>query len=510
MAPSDVNNCARQLMADIATEAQTNAVKTLNTISGADTITADMNPELTAYVAGMYVIFTPAAANTGAATLNIDGLGAKSIKKGNGAALVAYDLLTTVPALCVYDGTNFNLINPQNIFHSGDIRIFGAVSGSDCTTAVKNAVATGLEVYVPEGTWHVDGGQVTFSTAGQRMRGAGKGVAFIKKRSNGDLITISASDVVIEHLGIHNDDSSTYTGYNIYSSGQYSGIKLRHIKSFKSLTSCIALLGGGTGAGHWTLASSYIDNTPASAGTPPVVFGTSGGGTYAALYGQITDCQIQPSGNPVKFDACGGFHISDSQIGGWDNNVASGSSTVNSVIGCRVTGTVSIEGSGHAFIGNAMGAYGVTFESGSSGSWYVGNAEDASTTVTNSGTTNTILRTDSNGIPGFLGNSRVENDKAVRFYNSAGTNYAFLSTTSADNFGITNKTSAKAIQIQQDGAGVIQNIVNGAVSGTFDSNNTAGNTRLLIYDVDNGTLERVSVGAADSGGAGKKVLCIPN
>jgi len=40
--------------------------------------------------------------------------------------------------------------------------------------------------------------------------------------------------------------------------------------------------------------------------------------------------------------------------------------------------------------------------------------------------------------------------------------------------------------------------------------NTAGDTRFLIYDVDNGTLERVTVGAADSGGVGYKVLRILN
>jgi hypothetical protein len=43
-----------------------------------------------------------------------------------------------------------------------------------------------------------------------------------------------------------------------------------------------------------------------------------------------------------------------------------------------------------------------------------------------------------------------------------------------------------------------------------DASTTAGQTRLLVYDVDNATLERVTVGAADSGGAGFKVLRIPN
>ena len=39
---------------------------------------------------------------------------------------------------------------------------------------------------------------------------------------------------------------------------------------------------------------------------------------------------------------------------------------------------------------------------------------------------------------------------------------------------------------------------------------TAGQTDIMVYDVDNATLERVTVGAADSGGVGFKVLRIPN
>jgi hypothetical protein len=49
-----------------------------------------------------------------------------------------------------------------------------------------------------------------------------------------------------------------------------------------------------------------------------------------------------------------------------------------------------------------------------------------------------------------------------------------------------------------------------AEAARFDASTTAGQTRFLVYDVDNGTLERVTVGAADSGGVGFKVLRIPN
>jgi hypothetical protein len=44
----------------------------------------------------------------------------------------------------------------------------------------------------------------------------------------------------------------------------------------------------------------------------------------------------------------------------------------------------------------------------------------------------------------------------------------------------------------------------------FDKPTGAGQTALLLFDVDNATVERVTVGAADSGGAGFKVLRIAN
>ena len=44
----------------------------------------------------------------------------------------------------------------------------------------------------------------------------------------------------------------------------------------------------------------------------------------------------------------------------------------------------------------------------------------------------------------------------------------------------------------------------------FDDTAAAGQTAMLLWDVDNATLERVTVGAVDSGGAGFKVLRIPN
>ena len=67
------------------------------------------------------------------------------------------------------------------------------------------------------------------------------------------------------------------------------------------------------------------------------------------------------------------------------------------------------------------------------------------------------------------------------------------------------------VSLQTSPSGVTGSTQNPLVTAlTVDTSNTAGDTRLLIYDVDNGTLERVTVGVADSGGAGFKVLRIAN
>lgn len=66
------------------------------------------------------------------------------------------------------------------------------------------------------------------------------------------------------------------------------------------------------------------------------------------------------------------------------------------------------------------------------------------------------------------------------------------------------------MEIESKSGGRIK-LMPGNVSGVETDNNAGvGNTRLLIFDVDNNTLERVTVGIADSGGVGFKGLRIPN
>jgi hypothetical protein len=95
------------------------------------------SPALPALLSGIGVIWAPTAANTAAApTLAISGLTAKPITKCGTAALVANDIVTTALAVGYYDGTEFQLLNPQA---SGCPRSAYATT-TNCTSSASPAV----------------------------------------------------------------------------------------------------------------------------------------------------------------------------------------------------------------------------------------------------------------------------------------------------------------------------------------------------------------------------------
>jgi hypothetical protein len=78
----------------------------LGSIGGtANAITATASPTLDAYRKGQSYYFTPTATNTLAATINIDGLGVRNIKRNTGAALTGGELVSGMNTHLVDDGT---------------------------------------------------------------------------------------------------------------------------------------------------------------------------------------------------------------------------------------------------------------------------------------------------------------------------------------------------------------------------------------------------------------------
>ncbi len=116
--PASLNNSARALMATVKGWAnQISAAKTTGGSSNAYTFTSDSVAAIaTSYAAGMAFAFKANHTNTGAATLNVDGVGAKNIRKGGAqAALAANDIVSGGIYLVMYEasGDCFALLNPE-------------------------------------------------------------------------------------------------------------------------------------------------------------------------------------------------------------------------------------------------------------------------------------------------------------------------------------------------------------------------------------------------------------
>jgi len=86
--------------------------------------------------------------------------------------------------------------------------------------------------------------------------------------------------------------------------------------------------------------------------------------------------------------------------------------------------------------------------------------------------------------------------------------------TAGNKLGFLNSGNNVYIQNRTANGKIFYRINNGG-SGTndvlqMDANATAGETRLLLYDIDKGSSVRVSIGADNSGGTGYKILRVPN
>ena len=117
MAYSDVNNAARALEGMIARlYADTNGTVTTTGSSNAYLLTP--NQTVAAYAAGDSYVFKASFTNTGAVTINVSSIGAKSIVKPSGDALASGEITSGGLYSIIYDGTNFQLQgadDPENL-----------------------------------------------------------------------------------------------------------------------------------------------------------------------------------------------------------------------------------------------------------------------------------------------------------------------------------------------------------------------------------------------------------
>jgi hypothetical protein len=167
--PNTVNDSARAMMAAVAAwRSQLSGQAASGGASNAYTLTSPSGHAFSAYLSGIRVAFFANHTNTAAATLNVDGLGAKNLRKLGATALSAGDIKTGDFIEAVYDGTNFQISShvpnytvPAGTtlafseggnlrrYNSADTAITGLVSGSTLGQLIEGYPTGHIVVAVP-------------------------------------------------------------------------------------------------------------------------------------------------------------------------------------------------------------------------------------------------------------------------------------------------------------------------------------------------------------------------
>jgi hypothetical protein len=130
--------------------------ETLNGFTGAILVTATDTGNATAHVLTpstaligytpmLCLLYLPAITNTGAVTVNVSGLGAKSIKTMYGADPTAGDIVANVPMLLMYNGTSFLLLAGAGFMGlTGNQTLTGnlTITGSQTVTMNQSVAGT--------------------------------------------------------------------------------------------------------------------------------------------------------------------------------------------------------------------------------------------------------------------------------------------------------------------------------------------------------------------------------
>jgi hypothetical protein len=123
------------------------------TATGTNAKTITLNPAPTSYYDGLCFAFKNATQNTGAVTINVNGLGARPIKKPNGNDIAAGNLKANSVYTVRYNGTNFIL--------QGEGGEYGNVTPGDVIKGVTFGTEEGLKTGTLELTGELTGNAAT-------------------------------------------------------------------------------------------------------------------------------------------------------------------------------------------------------------------------------------------------------------------------------------------------------------------------------------------------------------
>lgn len=256
-------------------------IEYLNTIkpataSGTDTYTATIVPTIYSYITNQIFAIKFTNGNTGAATLNLNSLGAIAIKKSGGSALASGDISSTQIVFLIYDGTNFQLIGGSGGGGGGTVTSVSGTANRITSTGGATPVIDISASYV---------GQNSITTLGTIGTGTWQG-------------TVLGS--TYGGTGVNNGSNTITLGGNLVTSGA-NNITLTSAGATNVTLPTTGTL--ATLAGTETLSSKRITpkhNTIASSATPTINTDTTDIFTITALAAAITSFTTNLSGTPTE------------------------------------------------------------------------------------------------------------------------------------------------------------------------------------------------------------------
>jgi hypothetical protein len=281
-----------------AGQVQDSAFTFLTSPAGTNTITATAALGMSAYVTGQRFFFVAAASNTGAVTLNINAIGAKSVTKNGTTALVSGDIAINAVVQVVYDGTQFQLLNPASV--AANVSSFSAgTTGLTPNTATTGAVTLAGTLAVANG-----GTGLATLTANNVMLGNGTSTpSFVAPSTNGNVLTSNGttwtSAAISSQLTLMTAQATTSGTSKDFTSIPSSVKRITVMFNGVSTngTSVVQIqIGSGsvTTTGYLSYASAYGSSTsfPTTSATSGFVTGQANSAAVSTRYGTATITNI--------------------------------------------------------------------------------------------------------------------------------------------------------------------------------------------------------------------------
>jgi len=428
-----------------AGQIQDSAFTYLTSAAGTNVMTATAALGMSAYVTGQRFFFVAPSTNTGACTLNINSIGVKSVTKTGTTALVAGDIQSGAVVQVVYDGTEFQLLNPYLNVNTLVTSWSGGATGlktyTTPTKSVTISFASPAVFTVSSGDLPANNTQIELFTTGTLPTGLSVNTTYYVVNSS-----VTTFNVSLTSGGAAINTTAAGSGTHTFGILGSTGNLV--------LDGTLNVANGGTGTNSFLLNNLFLGN--GTSGLKPV---------YAGATGNVLTSQTVSTVNAGSFVVGTQYTLSTIGSTDWTTVGATASGSVTGSI-ATTTLTVTAVGSGTLAVGTYISGTGVTAGTyitalgtgtGGTGTYTVSASQTvASTTITLQPSVGTVFTATAVGSGTGAATTNIWASVAPTPSTGGMTLLGTITTTSGTSQSLTGLTLTgyKQIQCQLNGASI--------------------------------------------------------